>query len=126
MSASYLIFDFGGNEDAVQQARQRVENWQRGFRLGAKLTLQVERPEAGESGGDAKPDGLSICVIVRVDFSDHEKLSRQRWLERIPADEHFKPAKHTLVAPGNPQYDATEEKFVRLASGSAARKFQQT
>lgn len=120
MSSSYLIFDFDGNEDAAQQARQRLENWIRGFRLGNKLSFQFDRHEPGE-----EKDALAnIRMIIRVDFSGHEKLSRQRWLERIPADDSFKPAKHQLVAPGDPAYAGADEKFIGLASGAPVRKFQ--
>ena len=99
-----------------------MENWQRGFRLGNKLTLQFDRNEAGE-GKDAQ--AAHIRMIVRVDFSDHEKLSRQRWLERIPADEAFKSTNHKLIGPSDPDHAATEEKFIGLASGAGpAKKFE--
>ena len=120
MSASYLIFDFGGSEDAAQQARQRLENWARGFRLGNKLAMQFDRD--AEEGKEAQP---GVRMIVRVDFSDHEKLSRQRWLERIPADEAFKSHEPRLVSPGDAAYAETEERFITLASGaSSGKKFQ--
>ena len=114
----------------MQQARQRIENWQRGFRLGNKIVLQVERPDADEASGAKKEgkaatSGASIRVLVRVDFSDHEKLSRQRWLERIPADDAFKSAKHQKISPADANYAETEEAFTTLASGAAAKKFQQ-
>ena len=123
MSASYLIFDFAGNEDAAQQARQRIENWQRGFRLGNKLTLQFDRGDAAAGaveGLDAK-SASGIRMIVRVDFSDHEKRSRQRWLERIPADDLFEPAKVQKISPGDSAYAEIEEKFTGAASGATRR-----
>lgn len=119
MTSSYLIFDFGGKEDAAQQARQRVENWQRGFRLGNKLSLRFERAEPGGDEEDAKA-AAHIRVIVRVDFSDHEKLSRQRWLERIPADDVFKSAQLETISPGDAAYTVTAEKFETLDDGVPA------
>jgi len=125
MSASYLIFDFAGNEEAAQQARQRIENWQRGFRLGNKLALQFDRDEAdaGTAKEKDKKSAAGIRMIVRVDFSDHEKLSRQRWLERIPADELFKAATLKTVEAGDPAYAETEEKFAGTSSAIPAKKF---
>lgn len=111
MSASYLIFDFAGNEEAAQAARQRLEHWRHSFRLGNKLTLKFEREAAAEG---QKDKAAKITMMVRVDFSGHEKLSRQRWLERIPADELFKPAALQEVSPDDPAYAATEEKFTSL------------
>jgi hypothetical protein len=149
MAYSFLIFDFGGDEDAAQRARHRIEGWRQGFRLDKKLQLKFEReePEArqdtapkpfskpsegsaktkgasktkAKSGGDggsksgASPAAASeIRLIVRLDFSDHEKLSHQRWLERIPTEEPFKEAKPRVVRSGDPEFATTEELFDSL------------
>jgi hypothetical protein len=109
MPASYLIFDFAGNEDVAQQAGQRIEQLRHSFRLGDKLSLKFDREEK-EGQGAGK-----IRVLVRVDFSDHEKLSRQRWLERIPGEEPFKSVRLERVGPGDSAHAATEDKFRTLA-----------
>ena len=149
MSYSFLIFDFGGNEDAAQTARHRIEGWRQGFRLDKKLQLKFQRkdleakqdtpndppPKAPKGSTKAKPaskakakpagegerkSGSSpaaaseIRMIVRLDFSDHEKLSRQRWLERIPTEEPFKTAKPKVVRPGGPEFATTEDLFDSL------------
>src|SRR6202049_4378134 len=75
MAHSFLIFDFGGNEDAAQQARHRIDGWKQGFRLDKKLQVKFERnepepksidapaapPKAAKSGakGKAKPGAKS-------------------------------------------------------------------
>ena len=149
MAYSFLIFDFGVDEDAAQQARHRIEGWRQGFRLDKKLQLKFERKELeakndtatkpsakaskgsskaksasktkGQSAGAAEPEDESnlspaseIRMIVRLDFSDHERLSHQRWLERIPAEEPFKAAKPRVVRPGGPEFATTEELFESL------------
>jgi hypothetical protein len=149
MAHSFLIFDFGGNEDAAQQARHRIEGWRQGFRLDKKLQLKFERKEPeenqdqapepasktskanskrksapkkkAESAGEAdsksgaNPAAASeIRLVVRLDFSDHEKLSHQRWLERIPTEEPFKEAKPRVVRTMDPEFAATEELFDSL------------
>ena len=48
MAPSILIFDFGTNEDAAQQARHKVEAWKQGFRLGNKIAFKFEREEIAE------------------------------------------------------------------------------
>src|SRR6202043_1222152 len=45
MAYSFLVFDFGGDEDAAQQARHRIEGWRQGFRLDKKLQLKFDRKE---------------------------------------------------------------------------------
>ena len=149
MAYSFLVFDFGGDEDAAQQARHRIEGWRQGFRLDKKLQLKFERkdleakqdtaaePPAKASKGSSKGKAASntkvktagaaeaeagsnplpasgIRLIVRLDFSDHEKLSHQRWLERIPTEEPFKTAKQKVVRPGGPEFETTEELFESL------------
>ncbi len=94
MPQSYLIFDFAGNEEGAQQALHRVDAWKQAFRLGRKLELRFDRPvedkagKSGEAGSAGAPARLRL--IVRLDFSDHERLSHVRWLERIPADAPFR------------------------------------
>jgi hypothetical protein len=151
MAYSFLIFDFGADEDAAQQARHRIEGWRQGFRLDKKLQLKFERteqeakqdtatePSKASKGGSktkaasktkakSKPAGdinatesvsspansSEIRMIVRLDFSDHEKLSHQRWLERIPAETPFITANPKVIRPGGPEFATTEELFDSL------------
>jgi hypothetical protein len=149
MAHSFLIFDFGGNEEAAQQARHRIDGWKQGFRLDKKLQFKFERKESeakpegasaapaktGKSGakGKAKTGAKSksgnepadeatsapaepaqIRLIVRLDFSDHEKLSHQRWIERIPADELFKGANPQIIRAGEPEFKSTSDLFDSL------------
>jgi hypothetical protein len=149
MAHSFLIFDFGADEDAAQQARHRIEGWRQGFRLDKKLQLKFEReePEPAQEApapaakdskkrdAGAKPapktkaksaraddsktgstaaESSEIHLIVRLDFSDHEKLSHQRWLERIPTEDPFKQAKPKVVRSGDPEFAKIEELFDSL------------
>lgn len=154
MAHSFLIFEFGSDEETAQQARHRVEGWKQGFRLDKKLQVKFERQESEEGAaeksdavseakpkstkaaakGKSKPEAKSkaanksakksddagpsndskIRLIVRLDFSDHEKLSHQRWLERIPTEEPFKGARPKIVRAGDPEFKATAELFDSL------------
>jgi hypothetical protein len=149
MAHSFLIFDFGGNEEAAQQARHRIDGWKQGFRLDKKLQVKFERKEpeaksadapsapqkAAKSGakGKAKPgaksksgdepapkansapaDPAKIRLIVRLDFSDHEKLSHQRWIERIPAEDPFKAANPQIIRVGEQGFKTTSDLFDSL------------
>jgi hypothetical protein len=149
MAQSILIFDFGTNEEAVQQARHKVEVWKQAFRLGDKISLKFEREEPAEKAaaaderpaeasgktksGGKKPAGKSaakatakpgkeeseepaarVRLFVRLAFSDHEKLSHQRWLDRIPTEEPFKSAKGETVRSGESAFAKTSETFDSL------------
>jgi hypothetical protein len=136
MAHDFLIFDFGTNEEVAQQARHKVEGWTQGFRLGKKMLLKFEREVAddsveSESGTEAKKPSASkkksaaksdaaepsakVRVLVRLDFSDHEKLSHQRWLDRIPTEEPFKSAKAEIIRQGQPGFAEAAELFDSLS-----------
>lgn len=149
MAHSFLIFDFGDDEDAAQQARHRIEGWKQGFRLDKKIQVKFERKEqegtpeevstppltAAKSGKKGKgksdvksksggepateanstpTDASQIRLIVRLDFSDHEKLSHQRWIERIPTEEPFKAANPQIVRAGEPDFKTVSDLFDSL------------
>ena len=110
MSQSYMIFDFGTNEEAAQQARHRLEGWKQAFRLDKKLLLKFERQAPEKTDG-----GERIRLLVRLDFSDHERLSHHRWLERIPTEAPFKEAAQEIVRQGESDFEKTAELFDSLA-----------
>jgi hypothetical protein len=89
-------------------------------------SAKAAQPKAkSKSQGDKDSDSGSakaseIRMIVRLDFSDHEKLSHQRWLERIPTEEPFKTAKPKVVRAGDPEFETTAQLFDVL--DPAARK----
>jgi hypothetical protein len=57
MAHTYLLFDFGTDEEKAQQARHKLESWKQAFRLDKKLQFKFDRGESGtaESASDAKP-----------------------------------------------------------------------
>lgn len=149
MAHSFLIFDFGGNEEAAQAARHKLEGWKQAFRLGKKIELKFDRKEPetapdgasdapakgvkaaskakgsskaksksgekdGQDSGSKAGEPAQIHLIVRLDFSDHEKLSSQRWLARIPSEEPFKTMSPKIVRAGDPELTTTSELFDSL------------
>jgi hypothetical protein len=129
MAHSYLVFNFGTDEETAQQARHKIEAWKQGFRLGNKMLLKFERVEPEEQEGAAKPSAAkkkssakseknnsnsSIRVLVRLDFSDHEKLSQQRWLDRIPSEDPFKSAECEIIRQPDAEFEQTAELFESL------------
>ena len=142
MAESILTFDFGTNEEGAQQARHKIEGWKQGFRLGNKMILKFERDDGAEQTAEsdgasaneessskkpaakkraAKEDNQDVAepagrvrLLLRLNFSDHEKLSHQRWLDRIPAEEPFKSVKTETVRTGDPEFPAIAELFDSL------------
>jgi hypothetical protein len=137
MAQSFLVFDFGTNEELAQQARHKVDGWKQGFRLDKKLLLKFDRgeaPEAAETEEEpaaklgSKKSGKapksakaknkepreSIQLIIRLDFSDHERLSHQRWLERIPSEAPFKDAHAKIIRRNDADFADTADRFDSL------------
>jgi hypothetical protein len=146
MAQSFLVFDFGTNEELAQQARHKVDGWKQGFRLDKKLLLKFDRAETAEtpdtpdtqdtedeptpkkgakkSGKGAKGAKVAnakdkeqqekIQLIIRLDFSDHERLSHQRWLDRIPTEAPFKDAQSKIIRHNDAEFGDTAERFDSL------------
>jgi len=124
MSQSILIFDFKSNEESAQTAWHRIESWKKGFRLGNKLTAKFERtqeePAAEEPSkkskkkSEAEEETGHVRLLIRLAFSDHEKLSYTRWLDRIPTEEPFKSTKHESHNQTDATYDKAQELFDSL------------
>jgi len=135
----YIQFDFAKDEEKVQQARHKLEGWKQAYRLDKKLLFKFERiadavpAEApGKTAKAEKPDkskgkskdlnkekaepdapvpSESVKLLVRLDFSNHEKLSGQRWLQRIPSEEPFQGASPLVVKPADAPFADTEKHF---------------
>jgi hypothetical protein len=138
MAQSFLVFDFGSDEELAQQARHKVDGWKQGFRLDKKLLLKFNRSDASEASEKAddeekaqseKKGGAksrrkktaetsakeNIQLIIRLDFSDHERLSHQRWLERIPTEVPFKDAQSKIIRQNDSEFAGTAERFDSLS-----------
>src|SRR5215467_4012256 len=109
MAQSYIVVDFGASEESAQQARHRLDGWRQTFHLTKKLEYKFER-----KAEDKKAAAEHILVIVRLDFSDHEKLSHQRWIERIPAEEPFSAGHPKVVKSGDSDFASTAELYESL------------
>lgn len=147
MAHTYMLFDFGTDEEKAQLARHKLEGWKQAFRLDKKLQYKLERaedesktesaqaqkpaeatkaekpkakskakPKAKEAAASEEtpaPNG-KVNLLVRLYFSGHEKLTEQRWLDRIPSEEPFKQASPRVVRQGEEQFDEIVKQFDTL------------
>lgn len=132
MAHIYFTFDFGNDEEKVQQARHKLDSLKQSFRLDKKLLYKFDRGDAnaGASEEPARPpaekkaggkqaaeseggDG-KIRVLLRLAMPPHEKLTLQRLLERIPAEAPLDSASPKLLREGDPEFVAVEERFESL------------
>jgi len=64
MAQILMIYDFGGNEEAAQQARHKIEGWKQGFRLGDKLACKFEREENAAGVAEAGKNFFKVATRV--------------------------------------------------------------
>jgi len=160
MAHTYLLFDFGADEEKAQQARHKLEGWKQAFRLDKKLLYKLDRGESPAPASPAAPStepetpaqsaksaaksakgekaaskssskskeksssaeapsaapssNAPVTLLVRLYFSGHEKLTEQRWLDRIPSEEPFKDASPKVVRQGQPGFDQLVDQFDSL------------
>ena len=143
MAHTYMLFDFGADEEKAQQARHKLEGWKQAYRLDKKLQVKFDRgddlgseaPEAEdkpkkaekpkskvkekasietEASGEPEAKNGTVKLLVRLYFSAHEKLSEQQWLDRIPADDLFKGAAPKVVREGEPEFADVRKQFESL------------
>lgn len=136
----YMQFDFGKDEEKAQLARHKLETWKQAFRLDKKLLYKFERasdgaPEAepvaaksekpkakGKTKAKDEPEipksNETVKLLLRLGFSNHEKLSEQRWVDRIPAEEPFVAASPKVLKPGDAHFEDAEKQFEELNQGS--------
>jgi hypothetical protein len=135
MAHIYMVFDFAKDEEKLQQARHKLEGWKQAFRLDKKLLYKLERVEAAAGDGDEKAakaaktekkskkkaedgDGKAsnadLKLLLRLAFSGHEKLTEQRWMQRIPTEEPFVGASPKVAKSGEADFEAVERLFEEL------------
>ena len=142
MAQTYLLFDFGADEAKVQQARHKLDGWRQAFRLDKKLQFKLDRgeptssaastnseravPEAPKSkaakskskgkSAESSPEAQNgdVKLLVRLYFSPHEKLSEQRWIDRIPSEEPFKGASPKVIHESAAEFSDVLSKFESL------------
>ena len=137
MSHIYIKLDFGTDEEKAQQARHKLDGWKQAFRLDKRLLYKLDRPEnvaaaekpapaveskgkskdkSGERSAD-KPGAAAngkVSLLVRLYFSSHEKLSEQRWVDRIPSEEPFKSASPKVILQTDPEFEKADQQFEAL------------
>ncbi len=72
------------------------------------------KKEDAASGKTAAASNGKVGLMVRLYFSSHEKLSEQRWLERIPSEEPFKSAAPKILHQNDPEFEETDKQFEAL------------
>jgi len=87
-------------------------------RSGAKSKSKSKaksESEGTEAATKEAPSPEPVKLLIRLDFSSHEKLSEQRWVDRIPTEDPFQAASPKVIKPSDAEFADTEKQFDDLA-----------
>ena len=70
--------------------------------------------DEAKDAAEAISDGRNVTLLVRLYFSSHEKLSEQRWFDRLPTEEPFKSASPQVIRQGDAEFADSEKHFADL------------
>jgi hypothetical protein len=91
-----------------EKSKGKASEKTKGKAASAKSSAPAtEKPAAAANG--------RVGLLVRLYFSSHEKLSEQRWLDRIPSEEPFKSASPKVIHHGDAEFETTDKQFETLA-----------
>lgn len=79
----------------------------------SKAKSDDAKPDAPDAKDATPPEPVKL--LIRLDFSSHEKLSEQRWIDRIPTEDPFQAASPKLIKPNDTEFVETEKQFEDLA-----------
>jgi len=90
-----------------EKSKGKVAEKTKGKAASAKASAPAAEKKVSASNG-------KVSLLVRLYFSSHEKLSEQRWLDRIPSEEPFKSASPKVVHQKDAEFESTDKQFEAL------------
>jgi hypothetical protein len=114
-----LLYKLDRPEESAGEAAAKPETTEKTEPAAKSKGKSAEKPKGKSAGkseaGAEKPTANGkVGLLVRLYFSSHEKLSEQRWLARIPAEEPFKSASPKIVHQDDKEFEATDKQFEEL------------
>jgi hypothetical protein len=97
-----------GSAEAKSEAKEEPAKTEKAKAAKGKAKSK-RKSEAAESENHGP-----VKLFVRLYFSGHEKLSEQRWIDRIPTEEPFKGSSPKIVREGEPTFDEILKQFETL------------
>jgi hypothetical protein len=94
-------------EEPAKPVKAAASDKAKGKGKSAAAAKAVEKP--------APPASSKVSLLVRLYFSSHEKLSEQRWLDRIPTEEPFKDASPKIIRQNDAEFEPSVKLFEDLA-----------
>lgn len=121
-----VLYKFERAEAAAEGAGGEGPDAARNDKEARKVEKPAKSAKSGKAGkakgktDAAKPEepaaqaASPVKLILRLAFSGHEKMTEERWLKRIPAEEPFKAAAAETVKMGEAGFEELEAKYDSL------------
>jgi hypothetical protein len=102
MAHTYLLFDFGSDEEKAQQARHKLESWKQAFRLDKKLLYKLDRgeSEAAESA-DSSAQSDESATPAKSSKSASKSAKASKSAPKAKAKSKSKSSEEESAAPSS-------------------------
>ncbi len=117
-----LLYKLDRPESTPEQASAKPEAAEKPA-PGAKSKTKTAAKSAAKTKAKASeaaaaeqptPANGKVGLLIRLYFSSYEKLSEQRWLDRIPSEDPFKGASPKIIHQSDPEFESTDKQFESL------------
>jgi len=103
-----------GEKDEKTEPAEEITKEVKAAKTGAaeksKAKAKGKEPEKEPAKTMPASNG-KVSLVVRLYFSSHEKLSEQRWVERIPTEEPFKSASPRIIRKEDAAFEGVDQEF---------------
>jgi hypothetical protein len=84
MAHTYMLFDFGADEETAQKARHKLEGWKQAFRLDKKRQFKFDRGEAvaAEAPQETAPEQPSAKTKSKTKTKAKGKSHKEEGAEK--------------------------------------------
>ena len=100
-------------KEAKTAQEEKAKSGSKSGSKGKEKTAAKAKPSEGAEQKPAEANG-KVGLLVRLYFSSHEKLSEQRWIDRIPSEEPFKSASPKVIHSNDAEFEKTDQQFESL------------
>jgi len=112
-------FERSGMEESAAVGEAPEEQKQEKHAKGAKAGKSKSKSEPGktkakEPAKDAPKKGGNVKLYLRLALSNHEKMTEERLVKLVPAEEPFREAEPKMVKAGGAGFADVEAKFESL------------
>jgi hypothetical protein len=109
-----LLYKLDRPESAAAQAAAKPEAEEKSAAAGKSKTKTKAKASEPAKEKPALAANGKVSLLVRLYFSSYEKLSEQRWVERIPTEEPFKSASPKIIHQTDPEFEKADQQFESL------------